>query len=177
MNTTSSDSDAQALFNIVKKKYGFVPNLIQEMSASIPTAQTYLQGQDALAKGALTPTEQQAVQLTVSSVNECHYCQAAHSSISSMTGISAEDIAAIRGGKTPSNSALTAVVEATRLLMTKRGWLSANEVQHLEAKGITKPKLYETIAYIGLKTITNYINHLAQTPVDVQFAKQPIATS
>ena len=170
MEATAVNPEVQEIFDTVKKKYGFVPNLIQEMAISVSTAQTYLQGQNALASGALTPAEQQAVQLTVSSLNQCHYCQAAHRFVGGMTGIAAEDIAAIQSGNMPNNQTLSAAVKTTRLLMTKQGRLSADEIKQLETQGISKPKLYEIIAYIGLKTITNFINHIAQTPVDVQFS-------
>lgn len=61
------------------------------------------------------------------------------------------------------------IVETTRLILQKRGWLTAEELRNAEGNGISKTRLYEIIAYIGLKTITNYINHIAHTPVDSQF--------
>lgn len=169
MTTTTANPKANDILDSVKQKYGFVPNLIQEMSVSVPTAQVYLNGQEILANGALTAKEQQAVQLTVSSVNRCHYCQAAHRFLSGLTGISSDDVQAIQSGEIPAESEVAPVVEITRLLMEKRGWLSPDEVQQAERKGIARTKLYEIITYIGLKTITNYINHIAQTPVDAQF--------
>lgn len=53
--------------------------------------------------------------------------------------------------------------------MEKRGWLTPEELRQAEAKGISRNRLYEIIAYIGLKTMTNYINHIAHTPIDAQF--------
>ena len=61
------------------------------------------------------------------------------------------------------------IVVTTRLILQKRGWLTAEELRNAEGNGISKTRLYEIIAYIGLKTITNYINHIAHTPVDSQF--------
>ena len=42
-------------------------------------------------------------------------------------------------------------------------------MQKLEARGLDRAALYEIIALIGIKTITNYINHLAHTPVEEVF--------
>jgi hypothetical protein len=53
--------------------------------------------------------------------------------------------------------------------MAKIGWLDAADLRTLEERGITKAKLYEIIAFIGLKTISNYINHIAHTTVDREF--------
>lgn len=166
---TSPTPAVQETFSEIEKKMGFVPNLLREMSESMPTLLVYLSGQDALAKGALTPKEQQAVQLTVASVNGCHYCQAAHDWLGQKVGIPEKEIKAIRAGAPLQGERLAGVVDATRLVMEKRGWLTQDDLQGLEAKGVSKPKLYEIVAFIGLKTISNYINHIAHTPVDAEF--------
>lgn len=160
----------QDVFTQVEQRLGFVPHLIKEMSVSLPTLLVYLNGQDILAKGTLTPKEQQAVQLAVSSANSCHYCQAVHDFFGHQVGIPAEEIKAIRAGRPLADPRLAAVVETTKLLVEKRGWLSEGEQRTLAEQGLTKAALYEIIAYIGLKTITNYINHIAHTPVDAQFS-------
>jgi len=169
MTVTAAQSQREEIFAGVKKAYGWVPNLIKEMSASLPTVQVYLNGQEALARGSLTPREQQAVQLAVAAFNGCHYCQAAHGWIAGKVHISPEDVKAIREGQIPSGPDVAPIVETTRLILQKRGWLTAEELRNVEGKGISKTRLYEIIAYIGLKTITNYINHIAHTPVDAQF--------
>ena len=169
MTTAAPNQQVNAIFASVEQAYGWVPNLIKEMSVSVPTTQTYLNGQQDLAKGSLSPKEQQAVQLTVASGNGCHYCQAAHAWIGSRVKIAPDDIAAIRSGRPPADPDLAATVETTRLLMEKRGWLTPEELRQAEARGISRNRLYEIIAYIGLKTMTNYINHIAHTPIDAQF--------
>lgn len=54
---------ADEILTQVKKKLGFVPNLFREMSISPVALVVYLDGQEALAAGMLSPREQQAVQL------------------------------------------------------------------------------------------------------------------
>ncbi len=169
MTTATSQAKLEDIYSAVEKAYGWVPNLVKEMGASVPVVQTYLSGQEALSKGSLNPKEQQAVQLAVAAFNRCHYCQAAHGWIGQKVRIAPEDVEAIRAGKVPSDPALASIVETTRLILQKQGWLSAEELREAEAKGISKARLYEIIGYIGLKTITNYINHIAHTPVDAQF--------
>lgn len=61
------------------------------------------------------------------------------------------------------------VVKGTRLVLAKKGWLSAEDLEALEADGIDRRQLYELIALIGLKTISTYINHIAHTEIDPQF--------
>ena len=131
----------------------------------------YLKGQEALSKGSLTPKEQQVVQLTVAVYNDCHYCKAAHGWLGKKMGLSYEEIQAIRSGVSlKTEPKLANLVRATKLILENRGWLDPEELTRLEQQGINRTKLYEIIALIGLKTISNYINHIAQTPIDEQFS-------
>ena len=153
----------------VKKKFGFIPNVLQELSASTSALQVYLDGQEHLAKGVLTSVEQQVVQLTVASFNDCHYCQAAHQFLGKQAGLSFSDLKAIREGRAPEDSNAAFICLVTRMLLEKRGWVEDDQRKEWEAAGLSREKLYEIVAYIGLKTITNYVNHMAHTPVDGVF--------
>jgi AhpD family alkylhydroperoxidase len=165
-----ADVDVQdAIFETVKRKFGFVPNLIREMAVNPAVARVYLEGQGALATGVLSPREQQAVQLAVSVYNECHYCRAAHGLASRMAGVSPADIEAIQKGAPPEDSRLRSLVHATWLVLDMRGSLDHSDLRGLEAEGIDRPQLYEIVAIVGLKTISNYINHIAHTPIDAAF--------
>lgn len=61
MTAIVANQQVNAIFASAEQAYGWVPNLIKEMSISGPTTQTYLNGQQALAKCSLSPKEQQAV--------------------------------------------------------------------------------------------------------------------
>ncbi len=170
MTTMTTVSSVEKALGQVERALGFVPNLFKEMSASPATLKVYLGGQEALRGGTLSASEQQAVQLAVSSANDCHYCQAAHGWLGRKVGLSPEEVTAIRKGGLPAAVELAPVVRATRLLLEKKGWLTAGDLVALEQEGITKAKVYEIVAFIGLKSISNYINHIAHTPIDHEFA-------
>lgn len=157
------------VFAAVRKKYGFVPNLIREMSKSPAVARVYLDGQEAMARASLTPREQQSIQLAVSAFNDCGYCQAAHRLGGKMAGIAPQDLDAIQKGSLPQDGRLKNLVSATRLLLEKRGFLAEGDLSMLEAAGVGRGELYEIIALIGLKTISNYVNHIAHTEIDQAF--------
>jgi len=67
---------------------------------------------------------------------------------------------------------LEALRHTTLKLLFSRGWLSQADQNHFFAAGYSKAQLLEVIAWIGLKTLTNYINHIGNTPVDKQFSAQ-----
>lgn len=169
MSQTETTPNANEILAQVNRTYGFVPNVLKELSASPAALQVYVAGQDALAKGSLSPREQQAVQVTVAAHNACDYCQAAHSALARKAGVTQEDLQAIKTAGRPQDREIGPIVEATRAVLERRGWLGEDQLQILEQKGVSRAKLYEVVAYVGLKTISNYVNHIAHTPIDELF--------
>jgi len=160
----------EAIRQTVQQKFGFVPQLFEELLRTNPAvAEAYLQAGAALQRGGLSPLEQQIVQLTVAAWNACHYCTAAHGTAALGMGLAPEAVDAILEGRLPEDERLALLVETTREVLERRGWLAEDALQKLEARGLDRAVLYEIIALIGVKTITNYINHLAHTPVDEVF--------
>lgn len=169
MNSAVSIDQAQQIRDAVEEKWGFVPNLVEQLVVSPETARLYLEGSEIIAGGLLNEEEQNAVKLAVSTANGCTYCRSAHRALGGKAGTSAEDLERIDAGELPSDDRLAALVRATRLAMDKRGWLDAGDLERLEAEGIDRRRLYEIVSIIALKTISNYVNHIAHTAVDVEF--------
>jgi AhpD family alkylhydroperoxidase len=166
------DTKRQAILDQVKQVFGFVPKVIDELSYSPAAAAVYLGGNQVLRDSVLSEAEKQAAILVVSTWNDCNYCTAAHRTIAMMQGISQDDLDRITRREAPVDERLQAVTTATWRLLDKRGWLGAGDVQELEALGIDRARLYEIVAIIGLKTITNYVNHIAGTEIDEAFKEQ-----
>ena len=160
---------ALEVLEAARKKYGFVPNLIEEMSVSPAVTQVYLGGQQAMAGATLSGRDQQAVQLAISVYNECAYCRAAHRMGAKAGGIALADIAAIERGDRAEDPRVGALVTATWEILDLRGWLKAADLERLRALGVDRAQVYEIVALIGLKTISNWINHIAHTEIDAAF--------
>jgi len=170
MELNIQTSKAQEVLGKVKQTYGFVPNLYTEFATHSPAvAEVYLTATKLMDSASLTPKEQQAVILAVSTYNDCHYCKAAHATVGRMVGLSQEDIEAITTGELPGEPRLRNLITAARRILGKRGWLSADDLAEFEAQGIDRGQVYEIVALIGIKTISNYVNHIAHTEIDVQF--------
>jgi AhpD family alkylhydroperoxidase len=154
----------------VKAAFGFVPNLMAGIVDQNPAvAAAYLGASAALEHGVLDATEKQVVMLAVSAFNDCHYCTAAHRTAAKGLGVAQAELEAIDDKHLPTNPRMRSLVEATWALMAERGWLGEQKRASL---GVTQPELYELIAIIGLKTISNYVNHAQQTEVDAPFRAQ-----
>jgi AhpD family alkylhydroperoxidase len=159
-NKLDAKPDSAPLLEMVEQKYGFIPNLMSVFADSPSTLQAYLTLSELVGKSAFTPEEQQAILISASIENECEYCVAAHSMVATkMTGMSSENLNAIRNGKTIENKKMNELVKFTRLIVSKRGFVD----------GVSVSNFIEVILGVTMKTLSNYTNHLAETPLDPAF--------
>lgn len=166
----SNKTAKEEVLERARRAFGFVPNLIAGMADRNPAvADAYLAATAALEGGSLSTKEQQVVMLAVSAYNDCHYCSAAHRTVAKGLGVSQSDLEAIDARNRPSDERLRRLVQATWTVLSERGWLAPEELEKLE---ISQEELYEVIALIGLKTMTNYINHIQATEIDAPFKQQ-----
>jgi AhpD family alkylhydroperoxidase len=153
---------------------GFVPNQIKVLNEHSPAAaRMYIATMDLVEQGELADHEREAVILTISRYNDCHYCTRTHAFLGREAGLSQEAIEAIHRGGLPDDDRLQALVQATRRLLDKRGWLDEDDQSSLQWEGIGKTELYEINTLIGLKIFSNYVNHVAQTEVDEMVTEHP----
>jgi uncharacterized peroxidase-related enzyme len=171
----SASCGARETLEQVRKKYGFVPNLHGVLAESPTALEAYVSVSGTLEKSSLSPVERQVVLLSVSFENRCHYCVAAHSAVAKMAGADDEVLGALRNGGTLADSRLEALRNFTRKVVEKRGWVSDEETDAFFKAGFTKAQLLEVITGVALKTLSNYTNHIAHTPLDEPF--QPLSWS
>ena len=107
--------------------------------------------------------------LAVSQTNSCHYCTAAHSAMLKGAGVAQEDVAAINKGDAPKDARLRVLVQAAKTVLAKQGHLGEAELAALKKDGVDRGVLYEIFAMIGLKTFSNFVNHVNHTEIDPQF--------
>lgn len=157
----------------VEKAYKFIPNLYGTLAESPLAANAYLQLSGLIqSKSSLTPPEQQVVMLAVSFENGCDYCMAAHSAVAAMAQTPPATIQALRDGKPPADAKTAALVAFARAVVQQRGWVTEDALTAFLIAGYTRAQVLDIIVITALKTISNYTNHLAKTPLDAAFASQ-----
>ncbi|MGE0552684.1 MAG: carboxymuconolactone decarboxylase family protein [Gemmatimonadales bacterium] len=159
---------ARPLLAQLERAYGFVPNLAGMLAEAPAALEGYLGVAGAFAKGSLTPAEQQVVLLATSVENECHYCVAAHSTIALGAGLDRDAVDALRSGTPLADPRLEALRRYTRDVVARRGW-TTDSLPGFLAAGFSRAQALEVIVGVAQKTISNYANHLAATPVDEPF--------
>ncbi len=161
-----------ALLQGAEKAFGFVPNLIGVLAESPAVAEAYLTLSQIFDKSSLNPVERQVAILAISRYNECDYCMASHSVIASMQKVPADVIHAIRNDQPIADAKLEALRTFATTLVDKRGWVSDDDVAAFLSAGYTQAQILEIILAASLKTLSNYANHVAETPLDDAFASR-----
>lgn len=167
----NAPADAKPLLADSVAAFGMLPNL----HAVMAEAPTLLKGYQVLHE-LFQNTSFNAQELTVvwQSINvehECHYCVPAHSGIAAAMKVD-ENIVDALVNKTPlADPKLEALRETTLEMTRERGVLSQSQQDKFFAAGYTKQQLLEIVLGLAQKVMSNYTNHLADTPVDDAFKK------
>lgn len=173
LTPSTAGPDAKTLLEEAEKQLGFVPNLYAYMANMPGLLATYSSGYQQFRAGAgFTPVEQETVFLSISAVNECHYCLAAHSMIADKVhGMSAELINALRTKTDLPDAKLNALATFTRIMVHARGRASQDELAAFFKAGYSANDVLGVILGVSVKTLSNYVNILSNTPVDAAFAE------
>lgn len=157
----------QAIFENLQKALGFVPNLYATIAHSENGLSRYLAFQGA--KTSLSNKEKEAVNLIVSQVNGCVYCQSAHLVLGKMNGFSEDQLLDIRKGKSI-DAKLNALVQLAAEVAENKGRASSETVDAFFENGYTNENLVDLILQVSDKTAMNFLHNLTQIPVDFPLA-------
>ncbi|MFH1157491.1 MAG: carboxymuconolactone decarboxylase family protein [Pseudomonadota bacterium] len=171
---TAPEKSREILKNI-GGKFGFVPNVIAEMAESPALLKGFSElSAAAFSLGSFSPTEVQVVQMTVSSMNNCAYCLAAHTTMAEKGGVSRDVLGCLRNDTPLKDLKLEALRTFSRTMLKKMGWAEEEDLSAFYEAGYTKAQALEVILSLSVKLITNYVNHIAKTPLDKAFEPNKI---
>tara|TARA_R110002072_G_scaffold104833_16_gene229531 strand:+ start:3778 stop:4446 length:669 start_codon:yes stop_codon:yes gene_type:complete len=155
-----------------QKSVGFIPNMYANMANSPGLLETYMDGYDRFRKhSGFSPSEQEVILLTISRYNGCTYCMAAHSMIAAqMSGVSEPDLQALRDGKSLSTVNLRILNEFVKHLLETGGRPQQEQVERFIQAGYQEKHILEILLAMAVKLLSNYSNHLFETPLDNAFS-------
>jgi len=165
----SAPEAAKETLEARKEELGMVPNLYGIMANSPPVLEAYLDLYANFEETSLSPVEQQVVVLAVSFQNDCEYCMSVHSALADMVDADPAVVEALRTGQPIEDDKLQALRTFAEHLHENRGWADEDAVRSFLDAGYEKEQVLEVVTGIAAKTLSNYINHLAETPVDEAF--------
>jgi alkylhydroperoxidase family enzyme len=167
----TAPAESQPLLEKSVKNFGMIPNLHAVMAEAPALLEAYQASHEIFQKSSFDADELTVVWQTVNVEHECHYCVPAHTAIANSMKVDGAITEALRN-RTPLPNAKLQVLHLTTLaLVRNRGTLSETERADFFAAGYESQQLLEIVLGISQKIMSNYVNHLAETPVDAPFVK------
>ena len=160
---------SRPLLQNVEKQLKLIPNLLGVMAESPATMEAYLTLADIFDKTIFTVTERQLVLLSISRFRNCSYCLAAHGTVAKMQKIPTEIIHAVYYNQPLIDTKLEALRTFTRAVLEVDGWVKHKALQAFYQAGYQKQQVLEVVLGISFKTLSNYVNHINNTPIDAAF--------
>ena len=157
----------KGILTAIKNQVGFVPNIY----ATYAYSENALERYTTFANGKTTfnNKEKEVINLVVSQVNGCEYCQAAHTAIGKMNGFTDEQVISLRKGEAPFNEKFDALVKTAKAITLKKGRIEDEVLEIFFDAGYTKENLVDLIVAIGEKTTTNLLHNV--TGIEIDFPK------
>ncbi len=162
--------DNQAIFDNLQKGLGFVPNLYAYYAKNETALGDYLALQNR--KSTLKAKEREVVNLIVSQINGCRYCQSAHTVLGGMNGFTGDQILEIRQGTASFDPKIDALAKFTHSTAANKGNATQQAKDAFFAAGYTEANLIDVAIVIGDKVISNYIHNLTGFPIDFPIAPE-----
>jgi uncharacterized peroxidase-related enzyme len=160
----------QALFDNLKKSLGFVPNLYAYYAKNETALADYLALQNR--KSTLKAKEREIINLVTSQVNDCRYCQSAHTVLGKMNGFTDAQVLEIRGGSASFDQKLDALAKFAKSVVENRGRATNEAKEAFFDADYDEANLIDVVIVIGDKTISNYIHNLAGFAIDFPVAEE-----
>lgn len=165
-NEETAPEESRAALAATRAGFGMIPNLERTMAAAPALLKSYAFAWEVFEKTSLTPVERQVVYQTANFENECNYCVPWHTLLSKEAGMPAHDVAALREGTPLSDAKLEALRTFTRVLIVNRGKASPHDLHALLEAGYTPVHALEVVLGVAIKTMSNFTNAIAGTPLD-----------
>lgn len=151
------------------KDFGMIPNLHAVMASAPNVLDAYQTLHTLFNQTSFTDEEKTVVWQTVNHEHGCHYCVPAHTAIAHMMKVDLHIINNIVQNKTLPNLKLEQLRQTTLAVVRQRGILSDDQQQQFFEVGYEVQQLLEIILGVSQKVMSNYINHIAKTPLDMAF--------
>jgi len=154
----------------LEAQFGKVLNIHGAMAHSPVVLDAYASLQHSISElGTFDGKTREAIALTVAAIDQCSYCQAAHTAGGKAAGLSEQDTIDARRA-TSSDPQLAALLAVVKEQMTDLGNVTDATWQAALDAGWTDAQLAESTVVVALNVLTNFFNHTVQTELDLPAA-------
>lgn len=168
---TTAPEASKDLLARSKKQSGMIPGLHATMAEAPGLLEGYQFLHQLFLDSSFDKDETTVVWQSINVEHACHYCVPAHTGIAKAMKVDDEITDALRDGTRLPSERLEALRTFTLAMVRERGNVDDAAVQAFLEAGYTKRQVLEVVLGVSQKVMSNYTNHLAQTPVDAPFEK------
>ena len=167
----TAPEDSKPLLENSVKDFGMIPNLHAVMAEAPGLLEGYQHLHALFLHTSFSAEEQTVVWQSINVEHGCHYCVPAHTAIAKQMEVDDAITDALRDETELPTARLEALRDFTLSVVRQRGEVSDDAVQAFLDAGYTRRQLLEVVLGVSQKVMSNYVNHLAETPVDAPFQK------
>lgn len=167
----TAPQESHALLDNSHKAFGRVPGLHAVMAEAPGLLEGYQRLHQLFLDSSFNDDEVTVVWQTINVEHACHYCVPAHTGIAKSMGVDDNITEALRNETPLPTDRLEALRDFTLAMVRGRGYVDDKEVAAFLNAGFTKRQILEVVLATAQKVMSNYTNHLAETPVDEPFKK------
>ncbi|MDF7808313.1 hypothetical protein P4E94_12740 [Pontiellaceae bacterium B12219] len=162
---------SKAMLSGIQEKTGMIANLQGVMAEAPGLLEGYMKLHQLALDSSFNDEEVTVVWQTFNVEHECHYCVPAHTAIAHMMKVDPAITEALRKGGNMPTEKLQVLHETALSMSRNRGHLTEAEKEKFYAAGYENRQLLEIVLILSQKVMSNYVNHLAETPIDEPFRK------
>ncbi|MCQ4323221.1 carboxymuconolactone decarboxylase family protein [Stutzerimonas stutzeri] len=166
---SSAPEAAKPLLDGSIKAFGMIPGLHAVMAEAPVVLDAYKKLHALFLDTSFDAEEKTVVWQSINVEHACHYCVPAHTGIAKAMKVSDEVSNALRDETPLPNDRLEALRSFTLAVVRNRGEVADADLEAFYAAGYEQRQVLEVILGVSQKTMSNYINHIAKTPVDQAF--------
>lgn len=170
-NIETAPEKSKKLLEQSLKANGMIPGLHGVLAGSPAIMEAYQTLHRLFTESSFNKEELTVVWQTINVEHECHYCVPAHTAISEMMKVDTDISNALRNGTSMPTEKLQVLHDFTLKVVRNRGHVTQDDLNIFYAAGYEEKQVLEVILGLSQKVISNYTNHIANTPVDAPFQK------
>lgn len=167
----SAPEGSKPLLENSQKSFGMIPGLHGVLASSPKILEAYQTLHKLFTETSFNEEELTVVWQAINVEHACHYCVPAHTGIAKMMKVDDHITEALRNETPLENSKLEALRTMALTIVRNRGHVTQDDLDHFYEAGYGEAQVLEIILGLSQKTISNYVNHIANTPVDAGFKK------
>ena len=167
----TAPQQSKALLEKSLKTNGIIPGLHGVLAGSPELLKAYQTLHQLFLNTSFNNEELTVVWQSINVEHECHYCVPAHTGIANFMKVDPAITEALRNKTALPTAKLEALRDFTLDLTINRGHISEQALEKFYQAGYGEQQVLEVILGLSQKVISNYTNHISNTPVDQRFER------